>query len=334
MKPLILGCAAVLAFVVVYSCWFAIADGPPRPGGASDRGSLKPAVLPAGVRRVLFLGDSITYAGQYVAFVESYLVTRHPDLDVEFVNVGLPSETVSGLSEDGHAGGRFPRPDLHERLGRVLQKTKPELVFACYGMNDGIYQPLDELRFAKFREGTERLHEQAEKAGAKIVHLTPPPFDGKRFPGGDGAKYDAVLAQYSRWLLGRRADGWDVVDLHGPMGDYVTARRQEVPGFALAGDGIHPGDLGHWLMARQVLLHLGAADVADADDAAAMLAARPNGRDVYKWVQRRQELTRNAWLSATGHKRPGISAGLPLDEANTKSAEMSRKIADLVNSDG
>jgi len=33
----------------------------------------------------------------------------------EILNLGLPSETVSGLSEPNHAGGAFPRPDLHER---------------------------------------------------------------------------------------------------------------------------------------------------------------------------------------------------------------------------
>ena len=97
-------------------------------------------------KRVLFLGDSITYAGQYVEFVEAYFATRFPNRHIEFLNAGLPSETVSGLSERGHAGGKFPRPDLHERLGRVLEKMKPDVVIACYGMNDGIYLPHAEAR--------------------------------------------------------------------------------------------------------------------------------------------------------------------------------------------
>src|SRR4051794_28039113 len=81
-----------------------------------------------GVRRVVFLGDSITYAGGYIEFVEAYLRVKHPGLRTEFLDLGLPSETVSGLSEPGHAGGKFPRPDLHERLERVLDKAKPDLV--------------------------------------------------------------------------------------------------------------------------------------------------------------------------------------------------------------
>jgi hypothetical protein len=74
--------------------------------------------------RVVFLGDSITYAGQYVEFIEAYWVTRFPDRRTEFLNLGLPSETVSGLSEVGHAGGEFPRPELRERLARVLEKNR------------------------------------------------------------------------------------------------------------------------------------------------------------------------------------------------------------------
>src|SRR5688572_5783534 len=67
----------------------------------------------SGATRVLFLGDSITHSGQYVEFIEAYFITRFPDRKLEILNLGLPSETVSGLSEPGHAGGQFPRPDLH-----------------------------------------------------------------------------------------------------------------------------------------------------------------------------------------------------------------------------
>lgn len=64
-------------------------------------------VLP-GVKRILFLGDSITYAGQYVQDFEAFLATEFPRRDFTVINCGLGSETVSGLSENGHAGGAFP----------------------------------------------------------------------------------------------------------------------------------------------------------------------------------------------------------------------------------
>ena len=71
-------------------------------------------------QHVLVLGDSITYGGDYVAFLEAYLKLKFPEQNLDILNLGLPSETVSGLSEEGHAGGNFPRPDLHERLDRTL----------------------------------------------------------------------------------------------------------------------------------------------------------------------------------------------------------------------
>ena len=77
----------------------------------------------------------------FCANIETWFVTRYPERQIEFINAGLPTETVSGLSEEGHAGGSFPRPDLHERLERVLPATRPDVVIACYGMNDGIYLP-------------------------------------------------------------------------------------------------------------------------------------------------------------------------------------------------
>ena len=127
-------------------------------------------------KRVVFLGDSITQAGGYVAFTTYYLEKLYPKKDFDILGLGLASETLSGLSEDGHAGGKFPRPCLFERLGRVLEKAKPEVVFACYGMNDGIYLPLDKDRFAAFQKGVTKLIEQCQKAGVKQIYLVTPPI--------------------------------------------------------------------------------------------------------------------------------------------------------------
>jgi hypothetical protein len=131
----------------------------------------------ADVHRVVFLGDSITYSGQYIEFLEACLRIKDPALRYEFLDLGLPSETVSGLSEPGHAGGKFPRPDLHERLDRVLEKASPDLVVACYGMNDGIYYPFSDERFQRFQDGMRFLRERATASGAKVLHVTPPVFD-------------------------------------------------------------------------------------------------------------------------------------------------------------
>lgn len=275
--------------------------------------------------RILFLGDSITYGGQYVEYFETFVSARFPEYRGEILNLGLPSETVSGLSEEGHAEGKFPRPDLHERLDRVLARIKPDLIIACYGMNDGIYLPFSEERFQKFQEGIIWLRQKAATAGAQILHLTPPTFD----PGPGKVStpvqpnYNDVLDRYAEWLLAQRAQGWTVLDIHGPMNRFLAEQRRQNPAYRLAGDGVHPNDIGHWLMARPLLLHFGApSEFGRMDDPKAMIDTLPNGSELLRAVQQRQRLLKDAWLTETGHQRPGMKAGLPLVEAQQKAAEL------------
>jgi lysophospholipase L1-like esterase len=228
--------------------------------GIQVRGAIK---LPEN-GRILFLGDSITHAGQYVEYFEAYLRTRFPAKKYQILNLGLPSETVSGLSEPGHAGGSFPRPDLHERLDRVLQRVQPHLIFACYGMNDGIYYPFSQERFEAYQKGIERLVEKAAQSKAKIILLTPPTFDatplkGRTLPAGRDEYrepyegYDDVLARYAEWLTDQRRRGWTVIDIHGPMKEHLSKMRTKEPGYLLAGDGVHANPAGHLLFTKQLL---------------------------------------------------------------------------------
>lgn len=272
-------------------------------------------------KKVLFLGNSITYAGQYIVDIEAYCTLNYPAQKIEFINMGLPSETVSGLSEPGHAGGKFPRPDLHERLDRVMALVRPDVVFACYGMNDGIYLPFDRERFDKFKDGINWLHDKYVKAGIRIVHLTPPVYDELK---GGKKGYAAVLDKYSDWLLKqRKSKKWEVADIHYPMKKYLQ------DGITLANDGIHPGEEGHWIMAKALLLYLGEKKSETATD---LLSAtdHPKETEIFKLIVRKQSMMKDAWLTASGHKRP-MKAGLPLTEAREKAAEIDRQIEVLMN---
>ena len=281
-----------------------------------------------GVKRILFLGNSITYAGGYIVALETYFIQRYPNQAYEIINVGLPSETVSGLSEQGHAGGRFSRPDLNERLDRVLTKTRPDIVFAFYGMNDGIYLPLDEERFGAFKGGINKLHQKLNDAGVKrIIHLTPPVHDdiSKRTLG-----YNRVLDVYAEWLLEQvKEQQWEVIDIHGPMTKYLNDGIAKDAGFRLAKDGIHPEAEGHWFMAKIILRAL---KQSVDDDFKKALLSTPNDDKLYRLVANRQEMMKDAWLSATGHTRPEMKKGLPLREARKQSKKIEKEIRRLVKS--
>ena len=144
--------------------------------------------------RIAILGDSIAYAGRWANEVENALKADKKFAACEIVNFSVPSDTVAGLSEYGHAGGRFPRPCLHERLDRVLRMYRPQLILACYGMNDGLMQAFDKARFQAYQEGNIRLKAAADAAKAAVVFITPPLFRGDS---AEQAEYDAVLDKYA-----------------------------------------------------------------------------------------------------------------------------------------
>jgi lysophospholipase L1-like esterase len=277
------------------------------------------------VEKILFLGNSITYSGQYVDHIETYLRLSYPERDWEFINLGLPSETVSGLSEEDHAGGKFPRPDLHERLDRILKEIKPDLIFSNYGMNDGIYLPFDEARFEAYKQGQIKLHQKALASGAEIIHSTPPVYDEKK-----GAAYANVLDIYASWLVSQRyTSGWKVIDLHWPMRKFQEEQRYNNPSFALSKDGIHPGNQGHWIMARSLLKGLNEEKYLWEEDPLVVFGKMSQGIEVLSLVSKKNSISKDAWLSHIGHKRPGMKKGLPLSDARSRVGLLHVKIKNL-----
>jgi hypothetical protein len=196
-------------------------------------------------------------------------------------------------------------------------------------MNCAIYEPLDPVRFDAFKMGMSKLHDGVVASGATIVHITPPVYDMKKraLP----FDYNAVLGAYSEWMLEQKKSGWNVIDLHGPMTQYLTDQRQANPAFSITSDGIHPDEGGHWFMAKIILLASGAEDLKTSTDFASSLASYPHGKEIHELIKQRSGLLQFAWLQKTGHKRPGVPKGLPIDEAQKKAEVLSEKIHQFSN---
>ncbi len=286
--------------------------------------SVQAQIFPGNPKRVLFIGNSITYAGRYVQIIEAYQRAKFPNQEIDIYNVGLPSETVSGLSEDGHASGRFPRPDLHERLARVLEQIKPDLVFATYGMNDGIYLPLDEARFLKFKDGIIWMHEQVDASGAKIIHITPSLYEEKP---NENIGYGKVLDEYSQWLTQQKK--WQVIDTHSALQKYLNAELKKNANFRISKDGVHPGDQGHWMMAKEILRYLGAKKINRMNSVEEMLAPMKEPKAFFDLVVERHNILKDSWLTQTGHKRPEMKKGIPMSDAQLKAADLMKKMKEL-----
>ncbi len=278
--------------------------------------------------RVVFLGDSNTYAGFYVTEIESQLLWQSPDVNIELLNLGLSSETACGLSEPEHP---FPRPNVQERAARVMEKLDPDVLVICYGMNDGIYYPFSADRFAAYQNGIRRLVDLAKQAGSRVVLLTPPPFDSQplRKKGNLLPKqserfswmkvyenYDEVMQQYSAWILQQEGTVDRVIDIRTPMVDYLRETRQSDPEYVMSGDGVHFDRVGHRLIAHRILQTCG-------------VSPKQIPQPFYDAVHKRQIMMRDSWLSHVGHKRPGIKAGLPRAEAETEARRMREDLVSM-----
>ena len=147
------------------------------------------------------------------------------------------------------------------------------------------------------------LREQVTAEVANVILVTPPTFDEIR---GKSAGYGNTLKRYAEWMVAKRGADWDVVDLHGPMNRFLAERRKTDPNFFLASDGVHPNETGHWIIAKQILLHLGAKDLVTVENAKEMVKVHPNGELLLELVQQRQRLLKDAWLTGTGHNSGAV----------------------------
>ena len=274
--------------------------------------------------RIVFLGDSITNDGRFINVIEAEFRHRFGGKAPEMINLGLPSETISGLSEPDHP---FPRPNVHERLSRVLTKASPEVVIACYGINDGIYYPFDEKRFAAFQKGIRRLISVAKRSRTKLVLMTPPPFDplpmrmkGKLLPLGAPKyswtkiyqDYDQVMKRYAEFVLEQKSQVAQVIDLHTPINAFLAKQRKSDSKYTMSGDGVHIDLRGHQVLAKAIL------------DAWKMEPRAPKA--LVDLLAKRRTVMHAAWLSAVGHKRPGVKPGLKLEEAYSKVKSIDRQL--------
>lgn len=265
--------------------------------------------------RVLCLGDSITAAGHYVSLLDMQLQVQYPNNAPTVVNLGLSSEGVTGLSEPDHP---FPRPNVHERLKRALDHFKPDVVIACYGVNDGIYHPFSEQRFAAYKSGIAKLIAAIKQRGIALVLCTPIPFDplplqktGKLLPLDTDKRfawfaiyenYDTVIARYAEHIRTNLNAVDSVADVFQDITNALIVKRRSEPNYTMSADGVHIDTAGHLVMAQCVAKACG-------------ITWSTSDKTLFALTEKKTKVLHNAWLSKVGHLRPGGAEGKPLAEA-------------------
>ncbi len=104
----------------------------------------------------------------------------------------------------------------------------------------------------------------------------------------------------------------------------VEKGRQSDPAFFFAKDGVHPNAAGQAVIAQPLAKAWGLKLTTDG-----LPEGHAKGAELIKVVAEKQNVLKLAWLTATKHVRPGIPAGLPLDEAEKKAAELDEKARSL-----
>ena len=198
--------------------------------------------------RIVFYGDSITDQRLYTTFVETYIVTRFPAVNVSFVHSGWGGDRVTG-------GGGGP---IDRRLERDVFAYKPSVVTVMLGMNDASYRPSIRRSSTSMPNGYEHLVESLKSnlPGVRITLIQPSPFDDvTRKPNFEGG-YNQVLIRYGEFVKAlAEKEGAAVADLNTSV---VAALKKAMEINAtgaqdLIRDRVHPGPAGQLLMAEALL---------------------------------------------------------------------------------
>ena len=195
--------------------------------------------------QIVAIGDSITAGGGYMRNVDDVLAAQYPELKLpKVINAGIGGQKAE---------------DLINRFQKDVVAKKPAVVTISIGINDvwhRLKNPPDEKILAAYKENVSKMVDMAQKAGIKVIILTPtviqedPETEGnKRLPAYVAAEKEIAAEKKATF-----------VDLHQMFLDVLKKKPADVKGNWLTGDGVHMKPPGDALMAIGVLRGLGVPD--------------------------------------------------------------------------
>jgi len=205
------------------------------------------------------VGDSLTHSGFYHEYLQLYYATRFPQSRLELFNCGINGNKAFSI--------------LTRLEGDVLIH-RPTLVTILIGMNDvGQMFPADksddyilEQRtrdVTAFGENLRMLLTRLQRAGLRTVLITPPLYDEtlvspKACEVNRG--HQGALLQCASSVREIGADfGVAVIDWNQALADWNKRLQKENPAATIVSlDRVHPGEVGHFVMAYEFLKAQGA----------------------------------------------------------------------------
>jgi len=205
--------------------------------------------------KLIMIGDSITDCGRaqpvgegggealgrgYVAYVDALLAAAYPELAVRVINVGTSGNTVR---------------DLKARWQRDVLDLAPDWLSVMIGIND-VWRQFDSPRQSEIHV----LLEEYEQTLDTLLEATRPSLKGLVLMTPyfiEPNKKDPMRAQMDRYgaavrKLAKKHDAI-FVDTQAAFDAVLAFCRPMV----LAEDRVHPGAVGHMILARALLEALG-----------------------------------------------------------------------------
>ena len=197
---------------------------------------------------VAIIGDSITEQKLYSLYMEDYLLMCQPASHLRTTQFGWGGETSWGFAN---------------RMENDMIRFHPSVATTCFGMNDGAYSPMNPEKANHYREGQTSVVEKLKNGGVRVIVVgSPGCVDADTF------KRDPNMAlMYNKTLSEERDIAREVAKAQGvlfavvitPMIEAMTKAKEKYgKEYHLAGgDGVHPSENGHLVMAYAFLKALG-----------------------------------------------------------------------------
>lgn len=191
---------------------------------------------------ILFIGDSITDAGRtnhlppfgggYMSMFRNKIITNHPELDLTFINKGISGNTLEGLEL---------------RWQHDVLDYQPDHLFIMIGINDAAVQleslKDDEIALKEFYDQFKRILQQSVDSKIGSIYIMTP-FYINSDPSSPLLKMTLKYIDKIRTICSE----FDIkiIDIH----EYFQIQLLNNDASFLSGDGVHPKDYGHNLIAN------------------------------------------------------------------------------------
>lgn len=199
------------------------------------------------------IGDSITHGGRYHAFLYLFYTTRFPDHDIRLINSGISGDSAGGACR---------------RLEWDILVHKPTAATVLLGMNDvgrNSYgkdktDPKSRQRqqsaIQSYAANMLKLVEGLQKANVRTTLLTPTIYEQNADTGTENLYgcNDGLRNCGQEVKKIAQKFGLPVIDVHAALDALDNEAQKTDPKFTLVGkDRVHPGDLGHFVVAYILL---------------------------------------------------------------------------------